>query len=99
MREENIVFLTPSLEWDNAIECGSKRRELSNSMVDFPSDLPYGDVCWSHLDYVGEYVDLLFLLDIIRGDKMEVIKKSGHPNPKVVQVCCLLVSLFLGRRR
>ena len=57
----------------------------------YPEDIPYGNACWSNLDYTGDYVTLPFLLDVLRGNKEVVRMKSGKSNVKVVRVHFLFI--------
>lgn len=89
MNSENIVFMVPNLRW-NSDSFGSSSESWQVPLKrTFPSDIPFGNACWSHLDYVGEYVDLSFVVNVILGKTDSVKQISGSLHPKVVHVCIL----------
>ena len=48
-------MMSPSLHWNTQMGCKRKKKRLSREKNNSPLNVPYGDVCWSHLDYVGDY--------------------------------------------
>ena len=78
--------MQPNLQWNSTIQCNTDEMSTYNGNIHYPAKIPYGDACWSNLDYVGDYVNLPFLMDVLRGDKEAVRMKSGKSKVKVVRV-------------
>ena len=88
-------MMSPSLHWNTQMGCKRKKKKLSREKNNSPLNVPYGDVCWSHLDYVGDYVDFPFLIDVLSGNSDAVSKVSNITNPKVVIVDSSYSFLFI----
>lgn len=92
MNTDNIIFMIPDLRWNSYSSCSFAENQQVTSKGNFPSDIPFGDACWSHLDYVGEYVDLPFVVNVLLGNTDSVKQISGVFHPKVIHVCILQIN-------
>ena len=78
--------MTPSFTWRGREAGEDCIPTTSDSTVQYPQHIPFGEACWSHVDVVGEVVTLPFLLHVLSGDLSYVKEVSGNKNAKVISV-------------
>ena len=83
--------MIPRIAWSGLKQCKLQNRHRLDNKAVYPQNMPYGEACWSQVDYVGDYVTFPFLLHVLAGDAMNVKLKSGRDEVRVVIVRCAVV--------
>lgn len=78
--------MMPRITWRGTRQCELQNRYQLDIKTLYPQNMPYGEACWSQVDYVGDYVTLPFLLHVLEGDVATVKQKSGRDEARVVNV-------------
>ena len=78
--------MMPRITWRGTRQCELQNRYQLDIKTLYPQNMPYGEACWSQVDYAGDYVTLPFLLLVLEGDVATVKQKSGRDEARVVNV-------------
>lgn len=81
--------MTPNFTWRGEKDQQNCIPLTKDNTVLYPQRIPFGEACWSHVDYVGEFVNLPFLLHVLNGNLSYVKKESGKEEAKVIFVSCI----------